>query len=295
MSGVNAFTGPMKTEPWSGLCLGVAPSDSWLHRWRLPPGLPGAREFCASVLDAAGELVGVYKAQVPFFLRFGPAGMDLLRDFVDRAHGLGAKVILDAKVGDAGDTMDALADTYLGPGSVLGGDAVTAAATLGPESLDPLLTRAKQRGCLVFVVVRTSNHAASGTQCAVRSDGRTVAEFLADEVTAWNTRHAPGEVGPAAALVGARPPESTDLVARLSTSVIELPGLGRPDRHISEVLAPARTAPGRVAATVTTGVLRHGPDIPAVRDSIMSWQRGIAQETSTEEIGTEEIGRGATV
>ncbi|MEU8386418.1 orotidine-5'-phosphate decarboxylase, partial [Streptosporangium sp. NPDC048865] len=206
----------------SALCLGVAPSPKWLRAWKMDDDLDGARRMCAAVLEAAGERVSVYRIQVPFFTRFGAAGTTLLREVVDGVHERGSLAVLDAKVCDADDTMDSYADLYLGPGSVLGGDAVTANPFMGFAALDPLLRRARDSGTLVMVLVRTSNHAAGGVQGAT-TGSRTVAQRTADEVREWNDEHGAA----AAAVVGAGREEALDLVARMPSAVVELPGLGR--------------------------------------------------------------------
>jgi orotidine-5'-phosphate decarboxylase len=228
------------------------------------------------VVAASRDLAGV-KIQVPFFLRFGEPGVVLLRRCVERWHEHGCAVVLDAKVGDADDTMAAWADFYLGPDSLLAGDAVTANAYMGFGTVDPLLRHAMARACGVLVMVRTSNHAAADVQQAIGSDGRGVAVALADAVTAWNLAQAPQEpVGPAGAVVGARLPESAELVDRLGRSVIEVPGLGRADRDTGEVLAPVRGLLDRTIVTVTTGVLRHGPGVTALRSSLDEWRTAVS-------------------
>ncbi|XKK38587.1 hypothetical protein HFP72_29505 [Nocardiopsis sp. ARC36] len=127
----------------------------------------------------------------------------------------------------------------------------------------------------VFVMVRTSNHATTGTQLA-RHDGLTVAEHLADEVTAWNRAHARGRpLGSAAAVVGARSPESAELYRRLPTSLVEVPGLGRGDRDTAEVTGAAAGLAGRALFTVTTGVLRHGPDAGGLRTALRGWSSAL--------------------
>jgi len=138
---------PGFTERWaalsaerSPLCLGIAPSDKWLAAWNLPADVSGARAFCEAVLTATGSSLAVFKVQTPFFTRFGPEGVRLLRWLTDRAHDHGSLVLLDAKVGDADDTMHAHADFHLGPNSVLGGDAVTAQCFMGFASLTPCCT-----------------------------------------------------------------------------------------------------------------------------------------------------------
>lgn len=253
----------------SPLCLGVAPSDKWLARWQLPVGVEGARAYCDRVTAAAGESLAAVKVQVPFFARFGGPGLELLRRFTDRMHERGTLVLLDAKLGDADDTMASYAQLYLGPDSVLGGDAVTADCYLGFASLTPLLEAAAALGALVFVLVRTSNHAAEEVQHA-ESAGRTVAEGLADLVTGRSERY-----GPVAAVVGARSPESDRLYRRLPHSLVEVPGLGRADRDTAEVLGAARVLRERAMFTVTTGVLGHGPDVADLRASITDWRRTV--------------------
>jgi orotidine-5'-phosphate decarboxylase len=264
----------------SPLCLGVAPSDKWLRRWHLPPGVDGARAYCDRLLAAAGGTLAAVKVQTPFFTRFGAAGLEVLRRFTDRLHDSGTLVLLDAKVGDADDTMDSYAELYLGPDSVLGGDAVTAQCYMGFPSIGPLLHAAQRIGAVVFVLIRTSNHASGGLQHA-RCGDTTIAAQLADTVTAWNAEHSPAEpCGPAAAVVGARTPESGALYRKLPSSLVEVPGLGRADRSTPEVLGGARVLAGRALFTVTTGVLAHGPDPDALRASLALWRDTVRAGTS---------------
>ncbi|GAA3732157.1 orotidine-5'-phosphate decarboxylase [Plantactinospora mayteni] len=265
------------------LCLGVAPSHKWLRAWDLSPDLAGARAYCRIVLDAAGDRIGAVKVQTPFFERLGPAGLELLGEFADAAHDRGMLVLADAKRGDADDTMADLAATFLGPDSVLRADAVSVAAFMGFGTLAPLLRHAHRTGTAVFVLVRTSNHGATEAQTAVLPDGRTVAQHLADAVATANDGY--GDAGPAAAVVGARAPESTDLLGRLGGAVAEVPGLGRADRDPDEVVGPCGLLrPGRAMLTVTTGVLRHGPDPAALRRSLSAWQAEGATRLSAVEV-----------
>ena len=261
----------------SALCLGVAPSSSWLTRWDLGDDVRGAAAYCDRVLRVAAHVAAV-KVQVPFFARFGAQGLDLLARFTKRCHEHGSLVVMDAKVGDADDTMDAYADLYLGPGSRLGGDAVTANGFMGLRSILPLAVRAGEVGAAVLVLVRTSNHAAEEVQQASSTDERTVAQHLGDDIAAWNRAHAPdASWGPFGAVVGARLPESADLVARLPRCVVEVPGLGRPDRDTAEVLAALPEGRGGALLTITTGVLRHGPDAGALRTALEAWRERIRQ------------------
>lgn len=264
----------------SPLALGIAPSSKWLGAWGLPDGPGGAATYCKLLEQAAGDSLAAVKVQVPFFLRFGGPGLELLKRTTRAWHDRGSLVLMDAKIGDADDTMDGYADLYLGRGSVIGADAVTANAYMGLASLHPLLVRARHVGAAVFVMVRTSNHATEATQRATGAHGATVAESLAAAVTRWNTEHAPDDLfGPAAAVVGARLPESADLIRRLPRSVLEVPGLGRLDRSAGEVMAPLGTARERALLTVTSGVLSAGPDVAEVVAALARWRATVAEGT----------------
>ena len=71
------------------------------------------------------------KPQVAFFERHGAAGVAVLEELVAEAGRAGLLVIGDAKRGDIGSTVEAYADAWLGRGSPLAVDAVTAAAVHG--------------------------------------------------------------------------------------------------------------------------------------------------------------------
>ncbi|GIH28764.1 orotidine 5'-phosphate decarboxylase [Acrocarpospora phusangensis] len=255
--------------------LGVAPSSRWLTEWELPDTVPGARRYCEITLEAATGLLTGLKVQTPFFLRFGTAGLDLLAWYARAAGEAGLLVLADAKIGDADDTMRAHADLYLGPGSVVGADAVTAHAFLGLGSLGPLFTYAAGTGTGVLVLVRTSNHAATEVQGAPHAGGGTVAQALAEGLTRLIEAAGWERAGPVGALVGARPPESHDLVGRLPYGVLELPGLGRPGRTVAEVVGPALARTEPLLLPVTTGALRHGPGVARLRASLARWQEDV--------------------
>ncbi len=125
--------------------------------WGLTDDVKGLRSFCRICVEAFGGVVPVIKPQVAFFERHGSAGLaELERLFVDAARA-GLLVLADAKRGDIDTTAAAYAEAWLGEGSTLAADAVTAHPYLGVAALAPLVTMAARTGRGVIVVTRSSN------------------------------------------------------------------------------------------------------------------------------------------
>ena len=157
----------------------------------------------------------MFKPQSAFFERHGSRGIAVLERVIADARDAGALVLLDAKRGDLGSTMQGYADAYLDPRSPLFVDAITVTPYLGFGSLQPMIDTATANGAGVFVVALTSNPEAPQFQHAVCADGRTVGATVLAEVGACNEGVEPmGSVG---AVVGA-------------TLTEPVPGPGRPER-----------------------------------------------------------------
>jgi len=273
------------------LCVGIDPHAPLLERWGLPDGPEGLARFTATVVEALAGTVAVLKPQLAFYERHGSRGLAVLEDGVARARAAGALVLLDAKRGDIGSTMDAYADV-LRPDHPLAADALTVSPYLGPGSLQPAVDTARQHGGGLFVLARTSNPAAGALQHAV-VDGRSVAQVVVDTVRGWNT---PGWV------VGDPLPDLgavQDLASRFGPATgsfgvvvgatlreldVDLTGLGGP------VLAPGLGAQGGSAAdlrrlfggdtavvpTVSRDVLAAGPDPAGLRAAAERWAAELA-------------------
>ena len=101
------------------------------------------------------------KPQAAFFEELGPAGMVVLKRVIRRARKAGLIVICDAKRGDIGSTAEAYARGYLAgedpDAAAWGADALTVNPYLGPDTLEPFVTVAEERGAGIYVLVRTSN------------------------------------------------------------------------------------------------------------------------------------------
>jgi orotidine-5'-phosphate decarboxylase len=273
------------------LCVGIDPHRSLLIDWGVGDDVDGLRRFTDAVVDALAGTVAVLKPQMAFYERFGARGVAVLEQAVARSRAAGALVLLDAKRGDIGSTMDAYAD-YLRSDHPLHVDALTVSPYLGPGSLDPAVQTARAFGGGLFVLARTSNAEAPTLQHA-RAGERSVAQVVVDAVRGWNTpdwfvSDPPTDVGSFmdgatgwgpwtgsfGVVVGATLPELD----------VDLDGLGGP------ILAPGLGAQGgspadlrrlfgtgrAVVPTVSRDVLSAGPDVGALRAAAERWAAELA-------------------
>ncbi len=273
------------------LCVGVDPHAGLLERWGLPDSPDGLARFTDAVVGALAGQVAVLKPQSAFYERHGSRGLAVLEDAVGRARAAGALVLLDAKRGDIGSTMDAYADV-LRPEHPMAVDALTVSPWLGPGALQPAVDTARLAGGGLFVLARTSNPDAATLQDA-RVGERSAAQVVVDTVRGWNT---PGwVVGDPLPDVGA----VRDLASRWGAATgsfgvvvgatlpaldVDLDGLGGP------VLAPGLGAQGgtpadlrrlfgagrAVVPTVSRDVLAAGPDPDALRAAAARWAEALA-------------------
>ncbi|GHF39070.1 orotidine 5'-phosphate decarboxylase [Streptomyces mashuensis] len=249
------------------LCVGIDPHASLLTDWGLSDDIAGLERFTHTVVEALADRVAVLKPQSAFFERFGSRGIAVLERAVADARAAGALVLMDAKRGDIGSTMAAYAATYLDPASPLFSDAVTVSPYLGYGSLRPALDLARESGTGVFVLALTSNPEGAEVQHAVRGDGATVAATMLDHLRAENAGAAPmGSYGAVvgATLGGAAAAQGTDLAIN---GPLLAPGIGAQGATAADLPRVFGAAAGDVVPNVSRGVLRHGPDVAALRES----------------------------
>jgi orotidine-5'-phosphate decarboxylase len=252
----------------SPLCLGLDPSRELMRDWGLSDDAEGLHRFCGVVMEAAGDRIAVVKPQSAFFERLGPPGLSELAKTVATIREQGALSIIDCKRGDVIDTMEGYAGAMLGQHSGFGGDAMTVTAYLGFGALRPVLDRAAKCNGAAFVVVRSSNSEGCSVQDARLADGRTVADALADEITAFNTALG-DQIGPVGAVVGATVDGiAANVLARLPRSLILAPGVGAQGASLDDVRNNFGTAIGRTLPSVSRSILRHGPSLAALREAI---------------------------
>jgi len=288
------------------LCVGIDPHVPLLERWGLPDSPEGLARFTDTVVEALAGTVAVLKPQLAFYERHGSRGLAVLEDGVARARAAGALVLLDAKRGDIGSTMDTYAG-YLRPDHPMAADALTVSPYLGPGALQPAVDTARQHGGGLFVLARTSNPDAGTLQHALAGE-KSVAQVVVDTVRGWNT---PGWVvgdppPPRRPRPGPRPEPAKggedgvlSLAGRFGAATgsfgvvvgatlreldVDLTGLGGP------VLAPGLGAQGgsvadlrrlfgrdaAVVPTVSRDVLAAGPDPAALRAAAGRWVAELA-------------------
>lgn len=260
----------------TGLCVGIDPSPELLASWGLEDSPKGLTTFCNKVLDAVGDKVSVVKPQVAFFERFGAQGIASLKLVIQRIKDQGALALLDCKRGDIGTTLAAYSQAYLGDDSPLEADAVTVTPYLGVGALRPIFVRAHKTGCGVFVVVRSSNPEGRVIQDAKTTDGRSVADYVADEITLFN-RSIGSAIGPVGAVVGATiNGHDVDILKRLEHSPILAPGVGAQGASIVSLRKQFGSHLPRVLTSVSRDILEEGPVLDKVRDAIKRYQQQLS-------------------
>ncbi|MFJ4203073.1 orotidine-5'-phosphate decarboxylase [Streptomyces sviceus] len=246
------------------LCVGIDPHASLLTEWGLTDDVSGVERFSRTVVEALSDRVAVFKPQSAFFERFGSRGVAVLEKTVQEARAAGALVLMDAKRGDIGSTMAAYAEAFLRKDSPLFSDALTVSPYLGYGSLSPAVALARESGAGLFVLALTSNPEGGEVQHAVRADGRNVGATMLAHLAAENTGEEP--LGSFGAVVGAT-------LGDLSTYDLDIngpllaPGVGAQGATPADLPRVFGAAIRNVVPNVSRGVLRHGPDTGALRDS----------------------------
>jgi orotidine-5'-phosphate decarboxylase len=231
------------------LCVGLDPDPA-----KLPPhlgsGPEAVIEFNRAVVAATSDLVAAYKPNYAFFGALGAAGWDVLSRTLE-AIPQDVPVILDAKVGDIGNTAEQYARMFF---DRLGADALTVNPFMGTDAVAPFARRT-DRG--VFLLCLTSNAGAADFE-TLQVAGTPLYELVAAKAREWNTA---GNLG---LVVGAT---QAGAIARLRALAADLPflvpGVGAQGGDLEEAVTHGRDARGLgLLINVSRGVLyaSSGPD-----------------------------------
>ncbi len=251
-------------EKYGQLCVGIDPHASLLAEWALDDSVEGLRSFAFTVLDAAVGRVAVIKPQVSFFERHGSKGFEVLEQLAQRAAESDIQVIMDAKRGDIGSTMDGYFDAWLGKTAPFLCDALTLSPYLGFDSLQTVMSESLERGKGLFVLAATSNPEGKQIQRA-RSGENTVAAQIYSSLEAANkiSADAHATVGSFGAVVGATLNLSAFGLGSIQSDTNQLtailaPGFGAQGAELSDVADLFGASSNRVLASVSRSVLAGG-------------------------------------
>jgi orotidine-5'-phosphate decarboxylase len=255
------------------LCAGIDPHASLLEQWGLPVDATGLERFAMTCAEAFAGEVAVVKPQSAFFEAHGSAGVAVLEKLIAVFRDSGTLVLADVKRGDIGSTMAAYAQAYLGEGSPLAADAVTVSPYLGFGSLDPALTMAEQTGRGLFVLALTSNKEGPQVQRARSADGVSVAQTMVDEAAARNEGVTPlGSVG---LVIGATVGRTELDLSRLNGPILA-PGFGAQGAGVDDLPKVFGDHLPHVLPASSRDILRHGPDVTALRDAALRVRDALA-------------------
>lgn len=250
-------------DTYGPLCVGIDPHPGLLRGWGLADDVAGLERFTATCVEALAGRVAVVKPQSAFFERHGSAGIAVLERAVRDLRAGGTLVLLDAKRGDIGSTMQGYADAYLDQTSPLAVDAITVNPYLGFESLRPVLDTAAGNGAGVFVVTLTSNPEGSEVQRA-RNGTRTVAGHVLGAIRVENARRpGGGPMGSVGAVVGATL-TTADEDLRIEGPLLA-PGFGAQGGTADEMAGLFAGVTSFVVPSSSRDVLSAGPSVDGIR------------------------------
>ena len=265
-------------DRYGPLCVGIDPHPALLTAWGLADDADGLRTFALTVVDALVGRVAALKPQSAFFERHGARGVAVLEEVLAAVRGDdgGTQVVLDAKRGDIGSTMDGYADAYLRDGAPLACDALTVSPFLGFGSLTPAVEVATGAGRGLFVLALTSNPQGASVQHAVGPSGISVAAVVAREASALNAvelGRTGGAMGSIGLVIGAT---VGDAVSRLGIDLeavrgpLLAPGVGAQGAGPAQLAQAFGSARRSVLASTSRAVLRAGPDRAALRAAALA-------------------------
>jgi len=212
-------------------------------------------------MEVCTQEIGIIKPQVAYYERYGADGLRLMKETSINLKKAGNVLIYDAKRGDIGATSSAYAKAYFGSDSPFQADAITVTPTLGFGSIRPILEYASDCGGGVFIVVRSSNPEGKFIQQALCSDGRTIAEYLADEITAFNTSHLEDGLGPVGAVIGATVLNAEPLLKRMPSALFLSPGIGAQGGTFPALRQSFGASSVRAIPSSSRAILMKGPDV----------------------------------
>lgn len=206
---------------------------------RLPPrvgrGPDPVFRFNRAIIDATRDLVCAYKPNFAFYGALGLRGWEALVRTVEYVPD-SIPVILDAKVGDIGNTAERYARMAY---EEIGADAVTVNPYLGFDAVEPFLAY----GGRCAIVVCLSSNAGSADFQRLVAGGKPVYRLVAEKAAIWNQRGSCGLV------VGATHPDELKEIREIAPDMpFLIPGVGAQGGDPDEVALHGTDGNGELAA-----------------------------------------------
>ncbi|MFV9875945.1 MAG: orotidine-5'-phosphate decarboxylase [Rickettsiales endosymbiont of Dermacentor nuttalli] len=255
-------------------CLGIDPTPNLLLTWGVGDNIQGLKLMCNTIIEAAGDNLAMVKPQAAYFERFGPEGIQVLCELVEKFHEQETLVLLDAKRGDINSTSLAYAEAYLGQDSIYKFDAITLSAYLGFDALLSTFKYAHKVSAGIFLVIKSSNPEGSIIQNALIEYQNThisVANYLATKTSDFNQVYLHQGLGPIGAVVGATLTDIKDLLSKLKSSLILMPGIGFQGATIEDLSINCDGHTNRIIPIAAREVLSEGNDIVLLREKIKQY------------------------
>jgi len=182
-------------------------------------------EFNKGLIDCAADLIPAVKPQSAFYEQYGSEGMKALDMTVEYAAEAGLYVILDVKRNDIGSTAEAYANAFLSEGT--GIDCITVNPYLGIDGIKPFITKARETGKSMFILVKTSNPSSADFQ-DLDCGGLPLYRRVADKVVEWGSDSTASDgYNICGAVVGATyPKQLEELRIAMPNTFILVPGYG---------------------------------------------------------------------
>ncbi|WP_455477325.1 orotidine-5'-phosphate decarboxylase [Bartonella sp. B41] len=248
---------------YSPLCVGLDPTSEALEAWCGRDNLDALEKYCIEYLNILVGKLAIIKPQLAFFERFGSGGFKVLEKVISICRDNNILILLDAKRGDIGTTMDGYAQAYFDMESKLRVDAVTTTPFLGFDTLLPLINAAAKSGAYVFVVTVSSNPEGRYFQSALVNNV-ALYQHLANDIKKINTELYP-DIKPCGAVVGATQANLPDnFYETLNSALLLSPGIGSQGATMEDLYA--RPVTKNIIPTISRVLSSLGND----KDNILS-------------------------
>jgi orotidine-5'-phosphate decarboxylase len=206
-------------------------------------------EFNKQIIDATKDLVCSYKPNLAFYAAFGTKGIESLIKTVDYIPS-SIPVIIDAKVGDIGNTANMYAKFLY---TELKADAVTVNPYMGFDSIEPFIS---EKGKGVFALCLTSNSGSKDFQY-LECRGKSFYKNVMDKLIYFRNNGA-DELG---AVVGAtHPDELKELRETAEDMLFLIPGVGSQGGDTEKVCTASNAAAKLALINVSRAVIYAGND-----------------------------------